>query len=700
VGSNGARTAVLIFLLAGLGGTPCSHAQSTWEALQVSGPVPTDFYVDPLLEVQELLAAWEAEHVALPRKAEKQVIEHAYLIQRFLQSGEVLYGDSVSRYLQAICERLLANDSETLSHLRVYAVRATSPNAFVSSQGMVLVHLGLLAQLENEAQLAFVLSHEISHFQEKHLFQLLSQETESRFTLLRSQAPASASFPFEVEWEADSLGFGLYARAGYPASEAVRAIQLIQQQEFFPAARPFEERFLSLGQVVLPDSLRLEDSVAFAIPALLSSTHPSTASRLLRLQQQLQGQAPDPNPERRSSGRFRSLQKKCQQEMIPLYLAERAYETALYQIFLLKETGLAKKGQAFLQRWTALALYGLALHDQAAMFWDVHPAYEGVPMPRQAVSFLMEQLQSEDRTALALLHVGNWVQQHPDDREMGLRLDQLLTATIRLFLAEGDSAEGLQASISESPPSLLREVLQSLSQESDFVERFTEQRNLLQNPVALPSDTLVGQGAYLSLYGFGLGLEKVVLVDPAYEKVDGRKGGMVDARASAAAKVRFQSYVQTAAKQNGLTYTLLTSLQLDTISPQLFQELSLLKRWVEEKEGYGKLPIIPVEQAAVRVLSQKYGTPYFIWTKVQAFTEPRKGKVFILVAGGLFPPILPYSIYYALTPKFTTLMQTRVYNLETGKFVLIYPRRVQLRDRPDVLHALLHDLFLQVHQQR
>ncbi len=52
--------------------------------------------------------------------------------------------------------------------IRFYIVKSPSVNAFAADQGIVFVNLGLLAQVENEAQLAFVLAHEIVHYMKKH----------------------------------------------------------------------------------------------------------------------------------------------------------------------------------------------------------------------------------------------------------------------------------------------------------------------------------------------------------------------------------------------------------------------------------------------------------------------------------------------------------------------------------------------------
>src|SRR5207245_302272 len=52
--------------------------------------------------------------------------------------------------------------------LHIYVSKSPNVNAFAFDKGFIFVNVGLLAQLENEAQLAYVLAHEITHIVKKH----------------------------------------------------------------------------------------------------------------------------------------------------------------------------------------------------------------------------------------------------------------------------------------------------------------------------------------------------------------------------------------------------------------------------------------------------------------------------------------------------------------------------------------------------
>jgi predicted Zn-dependent protease len=63
-------------------------------------------------------------------------------------------------------------------------------NAFALPDGSIYVHSGLIARMENEAQLAAVIGHEIAHVTQKHYYRTVKQQ--SKFTLLQLAALAGA----------------------------------------------------------------------------------------------------------------------------------------------------------------------------------------------------------------------------------------------------------------------------------------------------------------------------------------------------------------------------------------------------------------------------------------------------------------------------------------------------------------------------
>jgi len=78
-------------------------------------------------------------------------------------------------YVNMVGERVIPEHQRTLSEddpnkifFRFYVIDNEVPNAFAFPNGMIFIHTGLLDIIENEAQLATVLGHEIAHVTHEH----------------------------------------------------------------------------------------------------------------------------------------------------------------------------------------------------------------------------------------------------------------------------------------------------------------------------------------------------------------------------------------------------------------------------------------------------------------------------------------------------------------------------------------------------
>lgn len=72
-------------------------------------------------------------------------------------------------YLTEVTQRIVAVTKPRPFVYRTRAVSDPSVNAFTFGGGLVYVYAGLIARMENEAQLAMVLGHELAHVTERHV---------------------------------------------------------------------------------------------------------------------------------------------------------------------------------------------------------------------------------------------------------------------------------------------------------------------------------------------------------------------------------------------------------------------------------------------------------------------------------------------------------------------------------------------------
>lgn len=137
-----------------------------------------------------------------------------------------------SRYVQEIACRLAGDHC---ADVRVHLVRNRYFNANMAPNGMMQVWSGLLLRVDNEAQLAAVLGHEIGHYLQRHtITQLRDAKARSAFGqflgmfgvagLVGQIGMLAGAFAFsrEHEREADRIGLTLMSRAGYDPREAAK----------------------------------------------------------------------------------------------------------------------------------------------------------------------------------------------------------------------------------------------------------------------------------------------------------------------------------------------------------------------------------------------------------------------------------------------------------------------------------------------
>lgn len=153
-------------------------------------------------------------------------------------------------WLQKIGNRLVPETTDFYQKYRFYLIRDPSPNAFALPDGQIYVHTGLISRLENEAQLAALLAHEINHVAGHHgILAYRSQKKKATAGIFFSIAGAAAGgwgelagfminyglvtsvfgYSRDLEQEADIKGYELMLNAGYDVREMPMLFEILGQ---------------------------------------------------------------------------------------------------------------------------------------------------------------------------------------------------------------------------------------------------------------------------------------------------------------------------------------------------------------------------------------------------------------------------------------------------------------------------------------
>lgn len=216
----------------------------------------------------DILPWVNAVNPAALEREEKNLWADAGEFDKAMQrSGKVRKDPALSAYLQGVMDRLYP---EFDGKLRVRAIDSGQLNAFALPNGSVYINTGMLARLQNEAQLATVLAHEGAHFVHRHSYQQVEHvKGVATLALIVGMAgvplvgnvvalSSMMGFSREHETEADSIGYQRLVAAGYSAKEAPRTFEhLIAEikaldidEPFFFASHPkLQDRVDSLNEL-------------------------------------------------------------------------------------------------------------------------------------------------------------------------------------------------------------------------------------------------------------------------------------------------------------------------------------------------------------------------------------------------------------------------------------------------------------------
>ncbi len=184
---------------------------------------------------------------------ERHLWKQSAELQRSLdRSGEIFADPALQAYLEEVAGRLYRDEFAAAGmRPRVRVLSEVDMNAFALPNGSLYLHTAILARMDNEAQLATLLAHELGHVVHRHSLRSFRDVKNkaawmSTAAVVLSPAPGgplaallfqlgtvSSIFGYsrELEAEADELGFQHMVAAGYDASEAPKVFEQLRDYQ-------------------------------------------------------------------------------------------------------------------------------------------------------------------------------------------------------------------------------------------------------------------------------------------------------------------------------------------------------------------------------------------------------------------------------------------------------------------------------------
>ncbi|PWH85140.1 M48 family metallopeptidase [Brumimicrobium oceani] len=387
-----------------------------------------------------------------------------YALNNLLKTGLVLYGDPMTKYVEKVAANLLKNEARLRRDLQFYVITTNITNALCTDPGVIFITTGLLSQIENEAQLAYVLSHEIVHYQKKHLQKSYSQSKAGEIDPTSSYEDL-VTLSKDHEFEADKDALKLYHAAGYAAEEVNTVFDVLMYSYL-----PFDEiiidsSFFGNPKIYIPLSLFPENPnpiLAFEDYDDSKSTHPNIRKRRAAIEKEIKNYKDwKNNINFINDEEFKTIQNIARFESVRENLLKSEFIKALYEIYILEKQF---PGNKYLQMSKALAWASLNQISVSRKLNRITQDYENKEGSISLLYGFFKNISQDDLTLLSLRQIEDIYKQYPNSK----RLEEIRTETISTL------ARSRNFRIDELENISFYDALEQINQQSDSSSTKTE----------------------------------------------------------------------------------------------------------------------------------------------------------------------------------------------------------------------------------
>jgi len=171
--------------------------------------------------------------------------------RRLDRSGKLYEEPELAAYLNEVTQKIVPEDvRRTGLTFQIKIIKNPLLNAFAFPNGVIYVHTGILAKIENESQLATLLGHEMNHTIHRHATKNMRNVKNTTAVLASAQAVAApfgkvgavagllgtvgavaavTGYSRSMEAEADREGLDFIVQAGYDPQEAPKLFEHLKR---------------------------------------------------------------------------------------------------------------------------------------------------------------------------------------------------------------------------------------------------------------------------------------------------------------------------------------------------------------------------------------------------------------------------------------------------------------------------------------
>ncbi len=654
-------------------------------------------------------------------RSEALLVNNSFLIDQLLQSGAVIFNDTVSNYLNEIAQKLLANSPSLSKKLKFYIVKTNHTNAFATERGAIFIPIGLYGKQKSESELAFTLACQIANYKNNRFFnsKVLTQPAKEQNINLKEILFLKNIYTEEEKAAAEKEAAELLKIATIDFRgdrfNSEEAISLVDKFERMLLDTAFMKKvhLIDLSANLL--KINNETNKA-AKGSFTSNSKNQELSESISIRQQKEKQEGQTNRSVEGSDEtFLYCLDLVKFEQLILHTINRNYAIGLLENYYLQKK---YPNNIFLKENMAYIMYAISRYKSYYSYYIFRKNKKWLNEYNQSVQ-IFNNFTSEELSSIVVKQLYLLNKEHKGNDYLNILLEEALRTQIHKNetplsyyfkkqqkdsivnkyneLKAIDPYKGidtskygisryelyqLQAKIKRTQKRLdrmikfdrfiftdllddpkFKTIYQKISNEENYFD-------LLNNSSESKSSKSKKEIRKTLNQGQSLGAQHLIMVDVSYHSIS--KKGTINSS--------IEKLKESQEELRESTYNIAQTLDLKTtylyrsdtnknLTNQL-NDIDRLQNWIDELNSHKKVQILPYSIQFTAGLKSTYGTEYFAWIDVIKKKSKRKLKISHIALSTVSIFGLPLYIGSLFTAKTTTEFRAVIGNIKTGKAIL------------------------------
>jgi hypothetical protein len=591
-----------------------------------------------------------------------------YEIERIVKSGNTLVNDEVTTYLNKIADVILANDTALRNKLHIFALKSFVVNAYSYDKGYIFIDLGLIAQAESEAQVAYTLCHEISHYTKQHNINsyVKNEKVDKNYSGKSDEEKLieKCQYSKDQESEADLEGFKMLERSNYDFREAEKDFDVLQYSHLPFELVEFKSGFFETKNYKIPDRYFLKEVSSIRNNSNEDDskhTHPSTPKRKEAIHNLINNRdAAGTKKYIVGEKEFEYVRDITRMELCRLYLVFRDYPNALYSAYIMLQK---YPDNEYLAEIVSKSLYGMSLKSMGMINYNSEsylengiPGYDNIESYPQQLYYLYSKMPTNEWVILSMNYVYRAHKKFPANKQLTGYADTLFKCLGRIDWGLNDFvriekkvAEVKKDTIDNTQAKSKTDLIAKIQKESVyhnqdtayykdiFVDLFMTDKEFCDK-FPVKGNTFTSMNGFSDYrhvkyskvkkknskkreyISFGHKIDKVILLEPFYLKANPSKREEVQYIKSDKKQEELVATIHDCAKKQNFNIVTLDPGMLTSADVDKMNDYSVVMDWFNEKfdadisEGNQILNTDDLDE-----LVNKYGTHYVLKTGIVSY---------------------------------------------------------------------------------